>query len=50
MKCIEVFEEFNVIYIVTEFCHGGDLKMYLEKRGFDTLWETKVKELAEKIA
>ena len=50
MKFIEVFENSDAIYIVTEYYEGGDLQMYMEQREFEALDEDRVKELAANIA
>ena len=49
-KIVEAFEDENSIYMVSEFCSGGDLQMYMSNRGFEPLDEALAKELAFKIA
>lgn len=32
VKLLDVFHSTNNVYIVTEFCNGGDLKAYLNSK------------------
>lgn len=50
IKCVEVFETAQEILMVTEFCPGGDLQMYMENRGFEALDEDNAREIVLKIA
>ena len=43
VKCIEWFETTEFIFVVTEYCPGGDLQMYLESRKLNYLPEHTVK-------
>lgn len=49
IRLLDVFENHEYIYIVMEYCKGGDLFTFLEKRDF-TVPEAKSKELAHSIA
>ena len=51
IKCVEVFESSRHIYMVTEFCQGGDLQIFNSKRSKrGILAEKEVKRLAVKLA
>ena len=51
IKCVEVFESSQYIYMVTEFCHGGDLQIYNSRRSKQgVLEESEVKVLALQLA
>lgn len=49
IRLLDVFENQDYIYIVMEYCKGGDLFTFLEKRDF-TIPEEKARELAHSIA
>ena len=49
IKLYDVFENENYIYIIMEYCAGGDLFTYLEKRGF-RLPETRAAEIIHKLS
>lgn len=34
VKLIDVLQSVNNTYIVTEYCHGGDLREYLKKKKY----------------
>jgi len=34
IKLYDIFENVEYIYIIMEYCSGGDLFSYIEKRGF----------------
>jgi len=49
IRIYDVFENVDFIYIIMEFCSGGDLFSYLEKRGF-RLPEPKAAALVHKMS
>jgi Ca2+-binding EF-hand superfamily protein len=49
IRLYDVFENLEFIYIIMEFCSGGDLFSYLEKRGFK-LSEHKTASIIHKLA
>ena len=49
IKLYDVFENENYIYIIMEYCAGGDLFSYIEKRGF-RLPETRAAEIIHKLS
>jgi len=49
IRIYDVFENVDFIYIIMEFCSGGDLFSYLEKRGF-RLSEPKAAALIHKVS
>ena len=49
-RIVEAFEDEDSIYIVLEFCSGGDLQMFMNNRGFEPLDEARAKDLVFKIA
>ena len=48
IKLYDVFENEEFIYIIMEYCEGGDLFSYLEKRGFK-LKEERAAEIIHKL-
>ena len=48
IQLYDVFENENYIYIIMEYCAGGDLFSYIEKRGF-RLPETRAAEIIHKL-
>ena len=49
IQLYDVFENENYIYIIMEYCAGGDLFSYIEKRGF-RLPETRAAEIIHKLS
>ena len=49
IQLYDVFENENYIYIIMEYCAGGDLFSYIEKRGF-SLPETRAAEIIHKLS
>ena len=49
IQLYDVFENENYIYIIMEYCAGGDLFSYIEKRGF-RLPETRATEIIHKLS
>ena len=49
IQLYDVFENENYIYIIMEYCPGGDLFSYIEKRGFH-LPETRAAEIIHKLS
>lgn len=49
IRLYDIFENLDYIYIVMEFCSGGDLFSYLEQRGFK-LSEQRAAEIIHKIS
>lgn len=47
VKMLDVFEEEERVYLVFEFCDGGDLSKFLQKRGI--LSETEAREYLQQI-
>ena len=48
IKLYDIFENEKLIYIIMEFCPGGDLFSYIEKRGFQ-LNEERAAEIIHKL-
>jgi hypothetical protein len=48
IRLYDVFENVDYIYIIMEYCSGGDLFSYLEKRGF-RLSENRAAQLVHKL-
>ena len=49
IRLYDVFENEKYIYIIMEFCGGGDLFSYIEKRGFQ-LKESRAAEIIHKLS
>jgi hypothetical protein len=49
IRLLDVFESDSYIYIVMEYCKGGDMFVYLEKRDF-SISESKAREIAHSLA
>ena len=49
IKLYDIYENENYIYIIMEYCAGGDLFSYIEKRGF-RLPETRAAEIIHKLS
>lgn len=49
IKLYDVFENIDYIYIIMEYCSGGDLFSYIEQRGFK-LSEVRAAEIIHKIS
>jgi hypothetical protein len=49
IRLFDIFENNEFIYIIMEFCSGGDLFSYIEKRGF-RLSEPRAAELIHKLS
>ena len=49
VKCLEVFESEENIYMVTEFCQGGDLQQVMSDRDYQALDEKTTRSLAQKL-
>ena len=47
VKCLEVFESEENIYMVTEFCQGGDLQQVMSDRDYQALDEKTTRSLAK---
>ena len=46
IKCIEFHETADIMFMVTEFCAGGDLQSSMEMHGLLALDEDRIHEIA----
>ena len=50
LELVEIIENAKEAFLITRFCPGGDLQMYMAEREFEVLEEARAKYLARKIA
>ena len=50
LEFIELIENEEEAFLITRFCSGGDLQMYMAEREFEVLEEARAKHIARGIA